>query len=282
MADRFGNYNVLDGTSVSFVCEIGGAIDTSEVTVDDLGMASAIFRTQGWGVEVVTPESWEIDLKDYVAGTYGYETVGYPRNGLCAVMAYTRGEEHFDDLNANGVYDTGDNFTSEYDTLPDPFVDYNDDGVYTVTGDPIENRIDSPDGDTPNGVWDGDTYIFRNLNILLTGSPVIYFDTDTFSIPDGGGVAVKVLVCDYNLNPLTPGSKVTITAEKGKITGATENTFFDTNYVGYDQNIANTEFYVYLFDDEPGDTEPAESTQIIVTVSWEGHTYKRTISGMID
>ena len=44
MADRFGNYNILQGTSVSFATD-AGAIDTSNVT-DAFGITDSVYRTQ--------------------------------------------------------------------------------------------------------------------------------------------------------------------------------------------------------------------------------------------
>ncbi len=190
LADRFGNYNVLDGYAVSFESEIGLAIDSNNVTADKYGAATVTARTQkgtsSVGAEDVVPEDWECELiyslsggaytpggtppavnpaiTDYSAGYGNPLPTGHPRDGVCVVMVHTKGEEHFyDGSNGcahDGQYNTGEDFT---DTADDPFRDYDDDGLwddgttstsnttYTVGANGFEDYVDAAD----NSVWDG-------------------------------------------------------------------------------------------------------------------------------
>ena len=71
LADRYGNYNILEGTSLSFKAE-AGAIDTSAVT-DAYGEASVMFRTQDLKPEDVAPVAWENALCAALEATYGID-----------------------------------------------------------------------------------------------------------------------------------------------------------------------------------------------------------------
>jgi len=290
LADRFGNYNVLDGTTVSFVTETGLTVNSSDITETQLGMSTATVRTQGEGVipKSVVPLGWEEDLQSYLLATYGYDAIGYPRAGLCSVLVYMRGEEHFDDTNANGVYDNLPTPEPFLDTRPDPFCDYNgndswDDG----STDPWEMWFSGSGSgsysDWLNTAWDSDKFLFRNFKILITGEPVILSDTADFAIPNGGSEAITVIVCDTNLNPLPPGSTITISTNAGKVSGRTEYTFPNSNAIGpdVDGHLGLIEFPFIISDSDPDETDP-EDAIITVEVSWEGFVYSLDIEGEVD
>jgi hypothetical protein len=128
LADRFGNYNVLDATSVSFYTE-AGAIDAQGITgvlvgpgetgiaatSGNTGAANVIFRTQLRMPEKDValavpgdPVSMEYfdggDEPSYSAilssGVYTF----HPRAGWSTVLAATRGEEMFLDENHDGLF----------------------------------------------------------------------------------------------------------------------------------------------------------------------------------
>jgi len=286
MADRFGNYNILKGTTVSFASEIGLAIDTSAVTLDEDGLATVTVSTQGGAPEDITPLTWEVQLQNYVSTVFGYATNRHPRDGLCSILVYTKGEEHFNDSNANGSYDTGETFI---DTTPDPFIDFNDSDDYdNGTTDPEELYIDAANNGTydgsGNGQWDMNKYLFMNLPILITGSPIIDFDTATFAVSNGGAQQIKVLICDRNLNPLSPGSTVTISTDVGKVIGNTKREYQNSNTIGPNLN-GHLELIEYVFmiqDNDAQDTDPPEQAAITVTVQWEGLKYEYSILGSVD
>jgi Bacterial Ig-like domain (group 2)/Putative Ig domain len=165
LADRFGNYNVLTGTSVSFYTE-AGAIDRQGIT-DDKGQTTVELRTQNrWPFDtdpkqILNPIGNEIYLYNNVNcngldpgpedvlgnfedlngnGVYdpcehfkdlngnGYDLgEPNPRDGWVTVLAVTQGEETFYDENGNGLYDPGERFD---DNGGEPFIDENDNGLY--------------------------------------------------------------------------------------------------------------------------------------------------------
>ncbi|OGW58075.1 MAG: hypothetical protein A2Y48_04115 [Nitrospirae bacterium RIFCSPLOW2_12_42_9] len=188
IADRFGNYNVLTGTSVSFYTE-AGAIDRSDIT-DETGKTDVIFRTQSPDPANVSPSTDETDLIDSLYTTYGLSipyTTSY-RDGWTKVMSTVQGEEAFLDENGNGLFDSSysttacpTGYTCQCSTgsvsgpascgsgsrsegfidIGEPFIDKNDDSSRDngqVSGSPFEEWIDvNGNGvyNDPNGVWDG-------------------------------------------------------------------------------------------------------------------------------
>ena len=177
LADRFGNYNIVVGTSVSFATAYG-AIDTSNVT-DAMGATSSIWRSQN-------PRS---------------------ATGIVPILVFTTGEENFVDTNGNGNYDTGvDTFTSA-DDLPEPFIDNNDNDTWEA-GElffdwpsyvpPVSPNAVNPNGvydqgtGIPffgNGVWDAKIPIFENVTIWMTGPPI------------PGPTRSRIECCDPAVNP---------------------------------------------------------------------------------
>lgn len=188
IADRFGNYNVLTGTSVSFYTE-AGAIDTSN-TLDATGITSALFRTQAPNPADVSPVIWETTLISSLNLTYGLSipTTTTPRDGWVKVLATVQGEEAFLDENGNGLFDSSYNTTAcptgytcqcssgsvtgpsscssgnrseGFIDLGEPFIDKNDNNSRDdgqTSGAPFEEFIDSNGSGTytsPNGLWDG-------------------------------------------------------------------------------------------------------------------------------
>jgi len=277
LADRFGNYNVLQGTSVSFASERGLHVDTAQATLQDDGTASVAFRTQGGAPENVGQPGgdWEDLLHADILNDYGFNAPGYPRDGLCSILVYARGEEHFNDLNANGFFDPGE-FKPAYDTIEDPFIDYNSNGTHDdgLGTDPFELYIDDNDNGSPDvedGAWNDNKYIFRNYQFLITGQPYISFYTPSgTAVPDDGTREVYVLVCDRNLNQLMPGTTVNMTQSVGGIRGETSRIWPDSNAVGPDEVTHRSliEFSVELYDDNPGDPGSPTDGELEVEVVW--------------
>lgn len=280
LADRFGNYNMLNGTSVSFVCESGLSIDTSTVTADDQGIATVTVRTQNIP-EVVTKLASEEALVNEIAGTdeipelyVGADKInwGFPRLGYCSVMAYTLGEEHFDDTNANGLWDSTESFI---DTIADPFIDYNDDGLYTGPGadDPEEIFIASGD-ESLNSLWDGNKYIFSNHLIRITDKPIILFSTESFDIPNDRFINFSVLICDINLNPPTEGTTLTVSASGGTLTGKTAYTFSGKERV-------EASGFEYKLEDDDSENNTKKRVEVKVSLVWEKITITNSVVGTI-
>jgi len=279
LADRFGNYNILKGTTVSFVSEAGLAIDTSNVTLAEDGIATVTARTQRpalfRGPEDVNPQPWEVELQNYLVQSYGFSISNNPRDGLCSVLTYVRGEELFNDTNANGVYDVGETFD---DTEEDPFIDYNDNGTYDgpSSADPEEIYVDAAANHTwdgSNGAWDAEKTISTNLQILITGKPQVLWSRNSggFNVLQGGSASLSLVVCDENGNPPAAGTKLTVATDNGKLNGWTTYTFPNSSAIGPSRttHLEKIEFSYSLEDSDPTDTDAAKATTVTATVTWE-------------
>lgn len=124
MADRFGNYNVLEGQSVSFYPE-AGAIERQGVTTTTVtataGVAQADIRTQNpMPQDVARAMAGDSISNAYFGGanepwyTSGGTTYN-PRDGWVDILATTQGEEAFFDENVDGL------FTRSYATSICPY-----------------------------------------------------------------------------------------------------------------------------------------------------------------
>ena len=224
VADRFGNYNVLTGTSVSFYTE-AGAIDRSNVT-NNQGLTTVLFRTQDPRPINVVPDTFGA-FAGFLESSYTAGGVTFnPRDGWSTILATTIGEETFTDANGNGVYDAGEPFID----LGEPFIDSNDNGVWDVGEFYVD--FDKNGAYTPaNGIWNGNAMIWTSIDLTFTaGSPSFGPNTsrfadlsgtqiNTFRIPNGGSQDIYIYVSDFNQNLLPPDSTITVTNTGGKLTG---------------------------------------------------------------
>jgi len=252
IADRFGNFNVLKGTSVSFYTE-AGAIDRSSVT-DGNGGASVVLRTQ---------------LPDPVV----VASAPNPVNGHVSILATVMGEEGFDDVNGNGLYDSGDGFDPLLHDLPEPFIDVNSDGsrsdgTINALTLPFEMYIDANGNgryDGKNNIWDGpgcpdagcqkSKMIYDHIDLAFTGGPTFancVLAPITF-VASGGFVGFTFTLGDKNLNALVPGTTITFKNEGGKLLGQTTFTLLD-------QVGGPTVIGFALLDDNTASSTPASVT----------------------
>ena len=290
IADRFGNYNVLEGTSVSFYAE-AGAIDRN-VNVNASGSGTVVFRTQNPMPADVAPNAEETALQTTVNTTWGISTTNNPRDGWVSILATVMGEESFEDANANGVFDPGEDF----DDIGEPFIDLNDNGVRDdgTGSDPLEVYIDVNNNgqyDGPNDCWDGpdpaESYsctgredskmLFKTIKLMFTGSPVNFSVVPTsFSIADGGSQVFSVIVADTNLNRPSPGTTISVSADGGKLSAYPPTPIPDgltSRYVDFDFTLS---------DSNAGDSNPPENVAAVIEVEWEGVKYQIVIPGTID
>ncbi|MBI5527046.1 MAG: hypothetical protein HY897_11985 [Deltaproteobacteria bacterium] len=178
----------------------------------------------------------------YTAGAVTYN----PRDGLVAIMAAMRGEEEFDDINGNGVYDAGEKFVDQ----GEPFVDANDDN--RCDPDPgaanmveynagraylcIEDYIDTNGSgkfDPPDGVWNADAWIWQGTLMLWTGTMAKSGDCagpgpnqsiicpPSFTLADGGSQHITYEIKDARLNLLPASANVDISAPDVTLIGKT-------------------------------------------------------------
>lgn len=226
LADRFGNFNVLAGTSVSFYTE-AGAIDASNV-VDSTGATTVTFRTQApnpanVALSNTNPPIDEGALQARLLVDYGLNTTAHPRDGWVTVLATVRGEETFIDTDGDGIYTAGaDIFIPALHDLGEPFIDEDDDGIHDAT----EFYVDDNNNGVyngPNGVWDGpgctqagcvnNKLIWRSHTIMFTGNVQhCRLDAANFTgvnqIPNAGSRTFNFMVSDANLNAPVPGTIV--------------------------------------------------------------------------
>lgn len=254
LADRFGNFNVLQGTSVSFYAE-AGAIDRNNTT-NETGSTSVTFRTQA-----PMPSTSAVAY----TGFFPAALTGNPNVGLASIIAVTRGEECFVDNNGNGVYDGSaiDSFPAGCD-IGEPFIDADGDGN---RGAGTEFYIDANQNgvyDGPNTVWDGNLMIWKEIEIAFSGSPVQITVTPvggaaSFTIADGTAQTFQLCVADANGNSMMGGSTIATASTTGTLTGGSA-TLGEIGAGPYCTNFV-------LADSKAGDTDPAEPYTLTVTVT---------------
>ncbi len=231
LVDRNSN-PVGTGTSVQFLAEAGNipnsAVTQAYVPPNGIneGRGMVAFDTSGTfpavDVDFLTanPTQFPFARQLEPSRADGLLTRN-PRDGLVTLIAYTDGEEWFDDSNANGVRDTGEQFIDQ----GEPFVDSNDDDV-RQNG---ENYIDV-DGNgawtPPNGTWEASTKIWTKTYLLYTDysePSIAFFNPTTFNVAKGTSVPIDVYMPDKNWNVVEQGSTLAITrtSNRGSVTIAT-------------------------------------------------------------
>jgi hypothetical protein len=200
VVDRYNN-PVGTGTTVNFKVEAGNienAVATKAYTASgsnaDEGTGVVRFNTTGgtfFPVDVdpldADPNQSPFPREPEPRGPYG-NLIGNPRDGLVTIIAYTRGEEWFDDTNNNGARDSGEQFIDQ----GEPFVDSNDNGIRDTGETYIDEAPADGQWNGPNGTWDNNTSIWTETRMLYTGRPSslagrVYITPGQFSgfCPDG-------------------------------------------------------------------------------------------------
>ncbi|PLX76625.1 MAG: hypothetical protein C0614_10110 [Desulfuromonas sp.] len=255
LADRYGNI-IKDGTPINFISDCG-RIGTNAVGVDALdsfttttidGKASTEFRT------------------------------GNPIRPLCNIVGYTSGEESFDDLNANGIYDsrvdicTGDQ--------GEPFLDENlnnvhDIGELYIDVDLPGNTFGSYDG--PNKVCDMNTVIWGSSRVIMSSYvgdiTVRYFDSvqdiwvgniSSVTLTHGESLSLRFDAGDVNDSPLVQGTAVKVTAETADEKECEGLAILgDTEYTLTDRLGSYDTFSLVLFDSSVHDAAEAIKSCIL-------------------
>jgi len=151
LGDRYSN-PAPTGTQVSFTAN-GGNIDSLCTTaiVNGVGQCTAT-----WVATSHVPTTGSGGVQDHAH-----------------ILAYTTGEESFNDTNNDGVFDNGDTFTPfagntsalDYfygvgnppqDDIGNPYADWNEDGSYTASpGETFVSAITNSTRHAPDGKWYG-------------------------------------------------------------------------------------------------------------------------------
>jgi len=201
LGDRYGNV-VPDGTAVSFMSECG-TIGTSEGFdyTTTRGIAHASLQTSA----PTAPDLGGVDGS----------TLGNP--GLCRIVAYTPGDEGFNDMNGNNVYDEGtDVLTID---MGEPYIDANDNGVYDFGEKYID--VDVSGSYTPaDGVYQSNTMIWKSVTVLMSDDQApLNLTPKTFNIVDNGTQTFSYTLADIWGNSLVAGTKAKVTVNTQKNEG---------------------------------------------------------------
>ncbi|MDY0189470.1 MAG: hypothetical protein RBR22_01945 [Desulfuromonas sp.] len=298
IADRYGNYNVLEGTTVSFYAE-SGAIDRA-INLNASGEGTVTFRTQNplpYDVDLVDDSNrvwcnYEKEKMDDYEEAFNVVTtelsgMGNPRDGLCTIIAVVDGEEEFTDANADGLYSYGESYTDSYDDIhldmDDDRTDLSSSEVKSgVPHDPtfedlIVDRNQDGSFDGRNNKWDDNKRIAEQLRILITGSPYIDIarkgasinNGETVEVTQGSSTVFYYSVHDINYNSLIGGSSISVSADAGTLSGNKSVDIVDTNIPG------PTVYQVTLTDDDEDSTAPGATLE--VSVDWNGTTYTKIV-----
>lgn len=117
-ADHFNN-PAPDGTTFSFISELGGSVDPQCTISNGEGSCTVTFRTQG--TKAMADQTANVTAKGR-----------NDRFGRTTVLAYAIGEESYGDANANNYYDVGEVVAQ----LPEAFIDLNESGSRNSTVTP--------------------------------------------------------------------------------------------------------------------------------------------------
>jgi hypothetical protein len=224
LADRFLN-PVPDGTVVNFTAS-GGHVEASCQTGISTPVCGASLPPSGTCCVYFT----SANPRPYLGQPGPQPAMG----GRVVVLAYALGEESFVDTNGNGRFELTETWTD----LPEPFVDYNENGVR----DPLEPFIDTNYNgiyDAADGVFNGvlrdasivgptQIHVRESLTIVLSGSTALISATpDPVTLAHcTNGVAfpntphtVNLSVTDVNGNIMPAGTIISVTTTNGTITG---------------------------------------------------------------
>jgi hypothetical protein len=303
IADRYGNYNVLQGTSVSFYSECG-AIDRS-VALDNIGQGSVTFRTQ-------TPQPQDValdptgscgafcdienqivdDFADYLGVDISADPDGAnPRDGLCTIVSVVDGEEEFTDTNANGDYNLGEPFVDSYDDI---HLDMDDDSINIAAGDEVDgypydanfggglgedlvvDRNGNGTFDGKNTVWDDNKRITKRINLLYTGVPGLTLSESVIAVPNDGSQTIYFALHDANYNRPIGGTTLKVAfSGNASMTGNTDITYLDSNGMG-------TPIYAITLTDNNPTTDETAIAELEFTWNWLGNEFSILLGGNTD
>ena len=157
-ADRFGNW-APDGTRINFTTELGdieGSCEIQDGTCSVTWTSSAeqqINYDPDRALRSCFAEGATARSRQGLTG--GVACTEHDRFGRTTVTAWAVGEESFDDLNGNNVFDQGEQWVA----LPEAFRDDNETGLYEGAGAYAEEFMDY----NSNGEHDTSQAFFRGL-----------------------------------------------------------------------------------------------------------------------
>ncbi|MDP5210913.1 hypothetical protein [Microbulbifer sp. 2205BS26-8] len=156
-ADSFNN-PILDGTAITFKTEygriegscttVGGDCSVNWTSQDPRKpLAYTFLDDDGNVASLRTIFNTDCSVPGVPRGVSCPASLGQPYGARSSILAYTLGQESYNDANGNGLYDTGEVFVD----LPEAFLDTNEDGAF---GNP--NEVGSCHPDCPEVAGDED------------------------------------------------------------------------------------------------------------------------------
>jgi hypothetical protein len=190
-------FSANDGTecSVQLADRVNGVVDLA-TQLFFLSEAGTIIQS------AVTNEAGQAKTRLGVGPPAPF-TVGSGSDGLVTLVAVTRGEEDFYDVDGDKIWDFGLDFQRPEMDLPEPYLDVNDNGNYDELdeGDLFVEEFRDTDGDgfwTPsNGLWDADIEIWQTTHVLWVGD--YNFDSSTLEATCGANCSTQFAIspaCD--------------------------------------------------------------------------------------
>lgn len=162
-ADRFGNW-APDGTPINFTTELGDIEGSCEIQNGTCSVTWTSSAEQQMNYDanradrICFPPD-EAARRSREGLTAGVACNVHDRFGRSTITAWTVGEESFDDLNGNNVFDQGEDWTE----LPEAFRDDNETGLYDGDATYAEEFMDY----NSNGEHDVAQNFFRGLGCAV-------------------------------------------------------------------------------------------------------------------
>ena len=166
LADRLKN-RIPAGTQVRFTTE-AGSVNAVAATDMDGGAKTTLLVTVPHPRDTV-PQAYEGG--EFIHPSEDGPLVYNPRDGLVRLVASTRGEEGFQDMDGDKGYTDGVDVLGPTDDVGEPFVDANDNNAFDE-GEEFDDVDNSGFYEPANGLWDQNTVIWRSTTLLWHGAYV--------------------------------------------------------------------------------------------------------------
>ncbi|PCK01477.1 MAG: hypothetical protein COA42_23135, partial [Alteromonadaceae bacterium] len=246
LADRFNN-PVPDGTAVTFTTE-GGSIDSACTTVG--GACSVIWRSQearpcgqtlGQAAVMIDESAGPNVCVLEVPGRTNLLTPEPPGNtpfvqpfgGRATIVATAVGEESFNDVNGNGIFDDGDFFNDLAEAWRDdnedgdrdpnePFLDFNVNGDYDGADGEFNGVLcDHPDCSSTQSI-----HVRSEIQLVMSGSVPFFdlipagIDSETnlpyaINIVPNGIAEAAIVLSDLHNQPLPADTEIIVSVSTG-------------------------------------------------------------------
>ncbi|TKJ39734.1 hypothetical protein CEE37_10675 [candidate division LCP-89 bacterium B3_LCP] len=131
---------------------------------------------------------------------------------------------------------------------------------------------------TAQTVGEGGTILTTNTEVLFSGMTQIELDdTLDFVIDDGNSKTYDFRVSDQHGYPISYGSKIEVSATAGGVLGDVDVTYPDTQ-----DTTSWTNFSFVIYDNNPGDPDPAVLAAVTIMVTSANGDASMIINGTID